>query len=509
MMRNKVLREDDIQKLHTTAPEQLTDQELLLSTISAADLARKHSGGWDKEHPKCLFCGKAYRFRTFTAQCHMTSQVTGSGKHKREAAVCSMESTKDDSPLKSRFFAVRKEVYKRFKDKQQTEQQAASAALKRSMSERERDSEVIDVDNDITAPGASKQTNRTVTDRLIKKPSHEDFVVAWSEAVLGKGLTFDFFSDPLVRKAILVTAQCADSIITSSSTHGKDTVLPRRKTWTAKNLPATDDRLQQEAMRVLIPLYKEIGACFMGDGWQSTSNRPILNILEASDGFINVRRAFDASGQDKNMPFIANSMVAEMRTLGQENCRMQHDDAARKDLFQVMEAFSKVKDADGKMVGPAFKTMKSEFVAWQEAISAKKYDLHDEPEGAFTQRNMNRSQQSWVKTFMQDVMDEKGQVLFDNLAWFAKKLCSVMTSASACEHMWSIAGWIHNKRRNRLAQPNVEKAVRAHGNLVLRKAMLLSREQKVAWDSQTRISEPDRHTNEQGVDDADDDDIDC
>ena len=47
----------------------------------------------------------------------------------------------------------------------------------------------------------------------------------------------------------------------------------------------------------------------MGDGWQSTSNRPILNILAASDGLINVRRAFDASGQDKNMPFIANSMV--------------------------------------------------------------------------------------------------------------------------------------------------------------------------------------------------------
>ncbi len=48
---------------------------------------------------------------------------------------------------------------------------------------------------------------------------------------------------------------------------------------------------------------------------------------------------------------------------------MQHDDVVTKDLFQVMEAFPKVKDADGKMVGPAFKTMKSEFVAWQEAIS--------------------------------------------------------------------------------------------------------------------------------------------
>jgi hypothetical protein len=67
------LKEDDIQKLHTTAPEQLTDQELLLSTISATDLARKRSGGWDKEHPRCLlFCYKGYRHRTFTAQCHMT-----------------------------------------------------------------------------------------------------------------------------------------------------------------------------------------------------------------------------------------------------------------------------------------------------------------------------------------------------------------------------------------------------------------------------------------------------
>jgi hypothetical protein len=45
----------------------------------------------------------------------MTSQVTGSGKHKREEAICSMESTKDDSPLKARFFVVRKEIYNRYK----------------------------------------------------------------------------------------------------------------------------------------------------------------------------------------------------------------------------------------------------------------------------------------------------------------------------------------------------------------------------------------------------------
>jgi predicted transcriptional regulator len=90
-------------------------------------------------------------------------------------------------------------------------------------------------------------------------------------------------------------------------------------------------------MWVLTPLYKEIGACFMGDGWQSTNNRPILNILTSSDGFINVHRVFDASGQDKIMSFIANSMVTEMHTLGQENVFSftMHD--VCKDTFPIIQ----------------------------------------------------------------------------------------------------------------------------------------------------------------------------
>ncbi len=150
-----------------------------------------------------------------------------------------MESKTDDT-LKTRFLEVRKEFYNRYTDKQQNEEQAASATLKRSMTDREWESEVIEIDTNITAPRASKKTNHT--DLMIQKSSHEDFVV-WSEAVLGKGLTFDFFSNPLVRKTILVTAQCADSIITFSDTYGKDTILPTRDTWTNKILPATDDRL--------------------------------------------------------------------------------------------------------------------------------------------------------------------------------------------------------------------------------------------------------------------------
>ena len=65
-------------------------------------------------------------------------------------------------------------------------------------------------------------------------------------------------------------------------------------------LPQTDARLQQETMEILTPIYKEIGCCVMSDGWQSTSNRPILNVITEADGHVNVRRAFDTSGLDKN-----------------------------------------------------------------------------------------------------------------------------------------------------------------------------------------------------------------
>ena len=55
-------------------------------------------------------------------------------------------------------------------------------------------------------------------------------------------------------------------------------------------------------------------------------------------------------------------------------------------------------------------------------------------------------------------------------------------------------------------QPTVEKTVRAHGHLVLRKAMMERNKNVVAWDSQTAITEPDRYTDEQGADDVDEED---
>ena len=115
MRASKVLEEDDIKKLHTTPPEQLTDEEILLSTFCVDDLQRKSSAVWQKQHPKSLFCRKPYRYRTFQVQCHMTYRIKGNtGSQGRIVEVCSMESKKDDGSEKVRFVEVRDEIYKRY-----------------------------------------------------------------------------------------------------------------------------------------------------------------------------------------------------------------------------------------------------------------------------------------------------------------------------------------------------------------------------------------------------------
>ena len=115
-----------------------------------------------------------------------------------------MESKKDDGSEKARFVVVRDEIYKWYTDQEKDKDQVASLALKRSITQWEEEGEVIEMDGDVTSPSAAKQVHRTLADRLMKRPTVEEFINAWSEAVLGKGLTFDFFRDPLVCKVILV-----------------------------------------------------------------------------------------------------------------------------------------------------------------------------------------------------------------------------------------------------------------------------------------------------------------
>ena len=66
---------------------------------------------------------------------------------------------------------------------------------------------------------------------------------------------------------------------------------------------------------------------------------------------------------------------------------------------------------------------------------------------------------------------------------------AVMCSASACEHCWSVEGWIHSERKNRLDQKLVEKLVRTHTNLVLRESLDDTLLHLLPWDIEFVIDE--------------------
>ncbi len=61
---------------------------------------------------------------------------------------------------------------------------------------------------------------------------------------------------------------------------------------------------------------------------------------------------------------------------------------------------------------------------------------------------------------------------------------------SVCDHYWSIEGWIHSQRRNRLDQKLVEKLVRVHTNLVLRESLDDTLRNLLPWDIDLLIDEP-------------------
>ena len=110
--------------------------------------------------------------------------------------------------------------------------------------------------------------------------------------------------------------------------------------------------------------------------------------------------------------------------------------------------------------------------------------------GAFTAKEMKLTTVVWIIRYLRP---------WPALMWFALKVVHVTTSASPAEHFWSIEGWIHSKRRNRLSQGLVEKLVRLHTNLRLQEDFRMAQVHTLPWDIELEIPEP---MEEEEVEDA-------
>ena len=129
--------------------------------------------------------------------------------------------------------------------------------------------------------------------------------------------------------------------------------------------------------------------------------------------------------------------------------------------------------------------MKLQYEEMRNSCQAGSHNLHsdmkDREPGAFHADCMKSDMHVWIKTFFKP---------WPALMWLALKVVLLPCSASACEHSWSIEGWIHSNRRNRLGQKLVERLVRTHTNLKLEQRLEMYEAGLLPWDIEMTVEEP-------------------
>ena len=107
-------------------------------------------------------------------------------------------------------------------------------------------------------------------------------------------------------------------------------------------------------------------------------------------------------------------------------------------------------------------------------------DMNDREPGAFDTQCMKSDMHVWINTFFNPCPD---------LKWLTLKVV-LLCSASVCEHILSIEGCIHSKRRNRIGQRLVERLVRTHTNLKLEQRLESDESGLFPWDIEMTVEEP-------------------
>lgn len=97
-----------------------------------------------------------------------------------------------------------------------------------------------------------------------------------------------------------------------------------------------------------------------------------------------------------------------------------------------------------------------DYAEYEDALSMGTDLLNEEV--AFSPKAQKMASYRWAKTYL---------AKWPHLMYVAVRVLALSCSATGCEDSWSVEGWIHNKKRNRLGQKMVERLVRTHTNLIL------------------------------------------
>lgn len=149
-----------------------------------------------------------------------------------------------------------------------------------------------------------------------------------------------------------------------------------------------------------------------------------------------------------------------------------------------------ITDSEDKEIKAVFKKMATEehsypeiiadYSAYEVALETATFDLNNSV--AFSMAAQRMPPYQWANTYLR---------AWPHLRYIATRLLSLSCSASGCEHAWSIEGWIHSKKRNRLGQHTVDRLVRCHTNLLIEHRFESETAHTVMeWEEDMEIEDP-------------------
>lgn len=288
-------------RLYDVPAKDLNDEDLLNSTIRHEDLQRKET--WGSLNPACAFCGYKYRFRKFNVMCHVDAKLgKGTTGKARQVSACQPAFSHN-----ARMQEVLGELRARAKALE-THRQDELAAKKRR---REGDGSAGD-------PMVLDSSPPSLQNTLMPKISMEQLEDAVAEMIIGNGLAISTVDSMYFRKAMCLAAQGGQQFVTQQREGKKDITLFRRKHFSEIVIPRVDARLQADSTARMRGALELNGGTIVSDGWQSTSGRPIVNVILCVDGHQILVKAVDTSGHDKTMQYIADTAIAAIREVGPE-----------------------------------------------------------------------------------------------------------------------------------------------------------------------------------------------
>jgi hypothetical protein len=160
----------------------------------------------------------------------------------------------------------------------------------------------------------------------------------WARAIVSCGFSIRCVDDEEFRKAVLFSLLCGQQAVSFLPGGQKDTSLHHRTMFTVKHLPELDRKLDSAVMARINGLLEKLGGVILSDGWTSTSNRPILNVLLSVLGYSTLRAAIDSSGSAKTMKYIADLLIRYITEVGAEKIFAVCMDGACKGAFPLIRA---------------------------------------------------------------------------------------------------------------------------------------------------------------------------